>query len=68
LSEILNNSTNLFSLEAHLPLSCSLDFYSALQSATSGHISAQLDFDGWVIVDDDPFYQPYTDDVYKNIL
>lgn len=56
LSEILNNSTNLFSLSAHIPLSCSQDFYSALQTATHGHISAQLDFDGWIVNEEDPFY------------
>ncbi|CAD8157110.1 unnamed protein product [Paramecium pentaurelia] len=62
LNEVLNSCTSLFTVQARLPLSSSFDFYCQIQSATSGHVSAQLDFDGWSIIQEDPFYQPYTDD------
>ncbi|CAD8153478.1 unnamed protein product [Paramecium octaurelia] len=61
-NEVLNSCTSLFTVQAKLPLSSSFDFYCQIQSATSGHVSAQLDFDGWSILQEDPFYQPFTDD------
>jgi ribosome assembly protein 1 len=46
----------MFLVSVHLPLSSSFGFYSSLQVATSGRVTAQLEFDGWVVLETDPFY------------
>jgi ribosome assembly protein 1 len=61
-SEILNSSTSLCLVVFSVPLATSFGIYSDLQITTSGQVSAQLDFEGWAILDIDPFFQPLTDE------
>ncbi|KAL4452839.1 hypothetical protein ABPG74_002404 [Tetrahymena malaccensis] len=60
IEEELQESSNIFLIKAHLPVSESFDFYNLMQDNTSGRINSQLIFDTWKILEIDPFYVPQT--------
>ncbi|KAF0684524.1 Aste57867_23523 [Aphanomyces stellatus] len=63
LSEELTDGSALFSVEAHLPVVESFGFATELLKSTSGNASnPQLIFDHWTIMEEDPFFQPQTDE------
>ncbi|ETW04721.1 hypothetical protein H310_03871 [Aphanomyces invadans] len=63
LSEELSDGSALFRIEAHLPVVESFGFATELLKSTSGNASnPQLIFDHWTIMEDDPFFQPQTDE------
>ncbi|RHY84940.1 hypothetical protein DYB37_009546 [Aphanomyces astaci] len=63
LSEELTDGSALFRIEAHLPVVESFGFATELLKNTSGNASnPQLIFDHWTTMDEDPFFQPHTDE------
>ncbi|KAI3420267.1 hypothetical protein GPALN_003583 [Globodera pallida] len=62
LSEEFNELTGLFEVVAHLPVIESFHFCEDLRKRTSGTASAQLEFSCWQLIDEDPFWQPTTEE------
>ncbi|OQR83659.1 elongation factor G [Achlya hypogyna] len=62
-SEELTDGSALFSVEAYLPVVESFGFATELLKSTSGNASnPQLLFDHWATMDEDPFFQPTTEE------
>jgi ribosome assembly protein 1 len=61
-SEDVNEVNGLFEIVAHMPIMESFSFCEQLRKKTSGAASAQLQFSHWQIIDEDPFWQPTTDE------
>uniref|UniRef100_A0A914GQR8 Tr-type G domain-containing protein n=1 Tax=Globodera rostochiensis TaxID=31243 RepID=A0A914GQR8_GLORO len=62
LSEEFNELTGLFEVVAHLPVIESFHFCEDLRKRTSGTASAQLEFSCWQLIEEDPFWQPTTEE------
>ncbi|EFO23343.1 hypothetical protein LOAG_05140 [Loa loa] len=62
LNEDMNQASGLFVVEAHLPVIESFSFCEQLRKKTSGLSSGQLEFSHWEIIDEDPFWEPTTED------
>lgn len=63
MSEELSDGSALFSVEALLPVVESFGFATELLKSTSGNASnPQLIFDQWTIMEEDPFFQPQTEE------
>ncbi|MCP9264404.1 hypothetical protein DINM_022475 [Dirofilaria immitis] len=62
LNEDMNQASGLFVVEAHLPVIESFSFCEQLRKKTSGLSSSQLEFSHWEIIDEDPFWEPTTED------
>lgn len=62
LNEDMNQTNGLFVVEAHLPVIESFSFCEQLRKKTSGLSSGQLEFSHWEIIDEDPFWEPTTED------
>lgn len=54
--------TNLFITKALLPIHESFGFYQEMMSSTQGRVTPQLSFHSWSQIDEDPFYEPQTED------
>jgi len=54
--------SGLLELQAYLPVVESFSFCEMLRKKTSGLASAQLRFSHWQIVDQDPFWEPTTEE------
>jgi translation elongation factor EF-G len=61
-SEEVNELSGLFEICAHLPVVESFSFCEQLRKRSSGTASAQLEFAGWEIIDEDPFWEPSTEE------
>lgn len=68
-SKILENDyqelTQMFIVKALLPMQESIGFYNDMMSTTQGRVMPETTFHSWSIIDEDPFYQPVTEDVIK---
>ena len=60
--EDLQEGTNLFLIVAYLPLAESFGFSSEVRKATGGEAQPQLIFSHWELMEQDPFYQPRTEE------
>uniref|UniRef100_A0A1I7Y724 Elongation factor-like 1 n=1 Tax=Steinernema glaseri TaxID=37863 RepID=A0A1I7Y724_9BILA len=61
-NEDVNQATGLFEIEALMPIIESFNFCEQLRKKTSGLASAQLFFAQWQMIDEDPFWEPTTQD------
>nr|CAD2128040.1 unnamed protein product [Meloidogyne enterolobii] len=61
-SEEINEISGLFEISAHLPVIESFSFCDQLRKRSSGKASAQLEFSGWQLIDEDPFWEPSTEE------
>uniref|UniRef100_A0A7E4UQ11 Tr-type G domain-containing protein n=1 Tax=Panagrellus redivivus TaxID=6233 RepID=A0A7E4UQ11_PANRE len=62
LNEDLNQMSGLFEIEAHMPIVESFSFCEQLRKKTSGMAAAQMEFSHWQLLEDDPFWEPTTED------
>ncbi|KAL3111744.1 hypothetical protein niasHT_011031 [Heterodera trifolii] len=62
LSEEFNELTGLFEVVSLLPVIESFHFCEDLRKRTSGTASAQLEFSCWQLIEEDPFWQPTTEE------
>ncbi|CAD5210465.1 unnamed protein product [Bursaphelenchus xylophilus] len=62
LDEDINQATGFFEIDCYLPIVESFDFCEQLRKKTSGVASAQLHFSHWQVIDEDPFWQPSTEE------
>ncbi|KAI6226028.1 Elongation factor 2 [Aphelenchoides besseyi] len=62
LSEDVNEVNGLFEIYAHMPIVESFSFCEQLRKRTSGVASAQTQFSHWQIIDEDPFWEPTTEE------
>lgn len=62
LSEDVNEVNGLFEIYAHMPVAESFSFCEQLRKRTSGVASAQTQFSHWQIIDEDPFWEPTTEE------
>lgn len=62
LSEDMQEGTTLFLIVAMLPAVESFGFAAEVREKTSGEASPQLVFDGWETLQDDPFWEPTTEE------
>jgi ribosome assembly protein 1 len=66
-SKIIENEyeelTNLFIVQAHMPIQESFGFFDVIMRLTSGKVTPQMEFIEWQIIDVDPFYEPKTIEV-----
>ncbi|KAF1585956.1 UNVERIFIED_CONTAM: Elongation factor-like GTPase 1, partial [Eudyptes robustus] len=58
----INQATGFFEIDCYLPIVESFDFCEQLRKKTSGVASAQLHFSHWQVIDEDPFWQPSTEE------
>lgn len=62
MNEDLNQMNNLFEIEAYMPIVESFSFCEQLRKKTSGMAAAQMEFSHWQLIDEDPFWEPTTED------
>ncbi|KHN87157.1 Elongation factor 2 [Toxocara canis] len=62
INEDLNQASGLFVVEAFMPIIESFSFCEQLRKRTSGMASGQLEFSHWEVLDEDPFWEPTTED------
>ncbi|VDN01784.1 unnamed protein product [Thelazia callipaeda] len=62
LTEDINEASGLFVVKAHLPVIESFSFCEQLRKKTSGFSSGQLEFSHWEVVDEDPLWEPTTEE------
>lgn len=58
----MNEVNGLLEVVAHMPVVESFSFCEQLRKRTSGMASAQLTFSHWQLVDEDPFWEPTTEE------
>ena len=63
LSSDYQELTNMFIINALVPIQESFGFHSEMMIATSGRVIPELKFSGWKMIEEDPFYEPKTHDV-----
>ncbi|CAH1802925.1 unnamed protein product, partial [Owenia fusiformis] len=64
LSDDMKEGTQMFNVEAVLPIIESFGFAEEIRKKTSGLASPQLKFTHWEVVDVDPYWVPTTDEEY----
>lgn len=60
LNEDVNESTGLFDITASMPIVESFSFCEQLRKRTSGLASGQLEWSHWELIEEDPFWEPTT--------
>lgn len=58
----MNELSGLFEIGAYLPVIESFSFCEQLRKRSSGTASAQLEFTGWQLIDEDPYWEPSTEE------
>ena len=61
-AERLKEGTTFFVINARLPVYSSFGFSESLMGDSSGEASTQLNFSGWRIVSQDPFFVPRSEE------
>ncbi|GAB1607399.1 elongation factor-like GTPase 1 [Argonauta hians] len=64
LHEDMREGTQVFNIQAALPIIESFGFAEDIRKKTSGLASPQLRFSHWEVVDVDPFWEPQTEEEY----
>lgn len=67
ISESLHEGTPFFTILALLPVAESFGFSDEILTRTSGGASPQLVFHGFELLDQDPFWVPFTDDQLEDL-
>ena len=67
LSESLKEGTPFFTILSLLPVASSFGFSDEIRKRTSGAASPQLIFQGYEVLDEDPFWQPFTEDDLEDL-
>jgi ribosome assembly protein 1 len=67
LSEALNEGTPFYTIVSLLPVAESFGFSDEIRKRTSGAASPQLIFQGYEILDEDPFWVPFTEDDLEDL-
>lgn len=67
LSESLKEGTPFFTIVSLLPVAESFGFADEIRKRTSGAASPQLIFQGFEILDEDPFWVPFTEDDLEDL-
>ncbi|KZS87255.1 P-loop containing nucleoside triphosphate hydrolase protein [Sistotremastrum niveocremeum HHB9708] len=67
IAEDLREGTNLFSIRAMLPVTESFGFADEIRKKTSGAASPQLVFNGYELLDEDPFWVPTTEEELEDL-
>uniref|UniRef100_A0A0N5AZU9 Elongation factor-like 1 n=1 Tax=Syphacia muris TaxID=451379 RepID=A0A0N5AZU9_9BILA len=62
INEDMNQATGLFVVDAYMPIIESFSFCEQLRKRTSGQASGQLEFSHWEVLDEDPLWEPTTED------
>ncbi|KAK3955287.1 P-loop containing nucleoside triphosphate hydrolase protein [Pseudoneurospora amorphoporcata] len=66
-SEAMNEGTPFFTIQALLPVAESFGFADDMRKRTSGAAQPQLIFTGYEILDEDPFWVPFTEDDLEDL-
>ena len=66
-SESMNEGTPFFTIVAVLPVAESFGFSDDIRKRTSGAASPQLIFQGYEMLDEDPFWVPFTEDQLEDL-
>ena len=66
-SEALKEGTPFFTILAVLPVAESFGFSDEIRKRTSGAASPQLVFQGFEVLDEDPFWVPFTEDELEDL-
>ncbi|KAJ1335176.1 ribosome assembly protein 1 [Microdochium nivale] len=67
LSEQMKEGTPFFTIQSLLPVAESFGFSDEMRKRTSGAAQPQLIFTGFEILDEDPFWQPFTEDDLEDL-
>ena len=66
-AENMNEGTPFFTIQALLPVAESFGFADEMRKRTSGAAQPQLIFAGFEILDEDPFWVPFTEDDLEDL-
>lgn len=66
-SDAMNEGTPFFTISSILPVAESFGFADEMRKRTSGAAQPQLIFTGFEILDEDPFWQPFTEDDLEDL-
>ncbi|KAK5997577.1 Ribosome assembly protein 1 [Cladobotryum mycophilum] len=66
-AETMNEGTPFFTIQATLPVAESFGFADEMRKRTSGAAQPQLIFAGYEILDEDPFWVPFTEDDLEDL-
>ena len=66
-AEIMKEGTPFFTIQALLPVAESFGFADDMRKRTSGAAQPQLIFAGFEILDEDPFWVPFTEDDLEDL-
>lgn len=66
-SEAMNEGTPFYSIRAVLPAAESFGFADEMRKKTSGAAQPQLIFAGFELLDEDPLWQPFTEDELEDL-
>ena len=66
-SETVKEGTPFFTITALLPVAESFGFSDEIRKRTSGAASPQLRFQGFEMLDEDPFWVPFTEDELEDL-
>jgi ribosome assembly protein 1 len=67
LSEALNEGTPFYTILSLLPVAQSFGFSDEIRKRTAGLASPQLRFEGFEILDEDPFWEPRTEEELEDL-
>ncbi|KAL2262125.1 hypothetical protein VTK26DRAFT_2392 [Humicola hyalothermophila] len=67
LSEAMNEGTPFFTIQSVLPVAESFGFADEMRKRTSGAAQPQLIFAGFEVLDEDPFWVPFTEDDLEDL-
>ncbi|KAH7038111.1 P-loop containing nucleoside triphosphate hydrolase protein [Microdochium trichocladiopsis] len=67
LSEQMKEGTPFFTIQSLLPVAESFGFADEMRKRTSGAAQPQLIFAGFEVLDQDPFWQPFTEDDLEDL-
>ena len=67
LSDMLKEGTPFYTILSVLPVAESFGFSDEIRKRTSGSASPQLVFQGYEILDEDPFWVPFTEDDLEDL-
>lgn len=67
LAESMNEGTPFFTITAVLPVAESFGFSEEIRKRTSGAASPQLIFSGYEMLDEDPYWVPFTEEELEDL-
>jgi ribosome assembly protein 1 len=67
ISEALNEGTPFYTIVSYLPVAQSFGFSDEIRKRTAGLASPQLKFEGYEILDLDPFWEPHTEEELEDL-